>query len=295
MAIDFEKLRSLKTTNFAKITAELEKAANPYASDVDDRFWRLERDKSGNASAVIRFLPELDGDELPWVKIYSHGFQGPAGKWYIENSLTTLGEDDPVSKLNAKLWATGNESDKELVRKQKRRTQFTSNILVISDPNHPENEGRVFLYSYGKKIFTMIMDKAKPTFVDDEAINVFNLWEGANFKLRCKTVEGYPNYDSSSFDNKSALYNGDEEKLTKVIESQHKLSDLLDKKNFKTYDQLQEKLNNVLGNDEIDFIKPTIVSSSIPPVPLSVQASAMPVTDSDDDVLAYFNNLIESD
>lgn len=283
--MDIQALRKMRTTNFAKITQEMERVANPYNNGPDENIWKLERDKSGNASAVIRFLPATEGDDLPWVKIYTHGFQGPTGKWYIENSLTTFNEEDPVSIVNGKLWNSGNESDKEIARKQKRRLSFTSNILVVSDPNHPENDGKVFLFKYGKKIFDMIMDKASPTFVDEEAVNIFHLWEGCNFNCRIKTVEGYPNYDKSTFANPSELYNGDEAKILDVVNSQHKLSELVDRKNFKTFAELQKKFNNVMNiEDELPFA-PTPQAKAVTPAP------KLEIADDDDDILDYFNKI----
>lgn len=283
--MDIQALRKMRTTSFAKITQEMERVANPYNNGLDENIWKLERDKSGNASAVIRFLPAAEGDDLPWVKIYTHGFQGPTGKWYIENSLTTFNEEDPVSIVNGKLWNSGTESDKEIARKQKRRLSFTSNILVVSDPNHPENDGKVFLFKYGKKIFDMIMDKASPTFADEDAVNIFDLWEGCNFNCRIKTVEGYPNYDKSTFANPSEVYNGDEAKILDVVNSQHKLSELVDRKNFKTFAELQKKFNNVMNiEDELPFA-PTPQAKAVTPSP------KLEIADDDDDILDYFNKI----
>jgi hypothetical protein len=199
--MDINTLRKMRGTNFAKISGEFEKIANPQSeskSYQDDRLWKLEADKAGNGTATIRFLPNPNGDDLPWVRVFNHGFQGPTGKWYIENSLSTIGEADPVGELNSRLWNSGNESDKDIARKQKRKLTYIANILIISDPKHPENEGQVRLFRFGKKIFDKIMDKARPTFEDETPVNVFDLWEGADFKLRQRKVEGYANYDQST-------------------------------------------------------------------------------------------------
>jgi len=212
--MDINTLRQSRNQDFNQISSAFESIANPGQQAKnnyeDDRIWKPTPDKAGNATATIRFLPKHPDDELPWVKVFSHGFQGPSGRWYIENSLTTLGESDPVGELNSKLWNSGVEANKEIARKQKRRLHFYSNVLVIADPANPENEGKVMLFRYGKRIFDKIMDKAKPTFEDEKPVNVFDLWEGANFKLRMKKVEGYPNYDSSSFSDPAPVAPSDE-------------------------------------------------------------------------------------
>jgi len=249
--MDINTLRKMRNTDFGKISTEFNKIANPQSeskSYQDDRFWKLEADKAGNATATIRFLPRAEGDELPWVRVFNHGFQGPTGKWYIENSLTTIGENDPVGELNSRLWNTGNDADKEVARKQKRRLQYIANVLIVSDPKHPENEGQVRLYKFGKKIFDKIMDKARPTFEDETPVNVFDLWEGADFKLRQRKVEGYPNYDQSVF-NVPAPVAEDEDAILAVVNAQHKLAEFIDKKNFKTYEELSRKLVSVLNSE----------------------------------------------
>jgi hypothetical protein len=238
--MDINTLRKMRNQDFGKISSEFNKIANPQSdskSYQDDRFWKLEADKAGNGTATLRFLPRAEGDELPWVKIFSHGFQGPTGKWYIENSLTTIGENDPVGELNSRLWNTGSDADKEVARKQKRKLAYYANVLVVSDPKHPENEGKVMLFKFGKKIFDKIMDKARPTFEDETPVNVFDLWEGADFKLRMRKVDGYPNYDQSAFQEPSTIAE-DEDKILAIVNSQHKLGEFLDKKNFKTYEEL---------------------------------------------------------
>jgi hypothetical protein len=239
-----------------RLAKELEKLNAP-ASDrkEDDRFWRPEVDKSGNGMAVIRFLPApaVDGDEgLPWVRVFNHGFKGPSGKWYIENSLTTLNQKDPVSEYNSQLWnASSDESSpqRKQARAQKRKLSYISNILVISDPKNPQNEGQVKLFRYGKKIFDKISMLMNPEFEGDEKVNPFDFWAGANFKLRMRTVDGYPNYDQSTFESPSVL-NSDDAKLEQIWKSQYSLKEFVDAKNFKSYDELKKRLNEVLELNE---------------------------------------------
>ena len=214
----------------------------------DDRYWRPELDKASNGYAVIRFLPATGEEEIPWVKLYSHGFKGPGG-WYIENSRTTLGEKDPVSEMNSKLWNSGIESDKDIARVRKRRLNYISNILVVSDPANPQNEGKVFLYKFGKKIFEKIQEAMQPEFDDETPVNPFDFWEGANFKLKVRKVSGFVNYDKSEFDSPSALMDGDDEQLEKIWNQQYSLTEIVDPKNFKSYEELKEKMNRVIGED----------------------------------------------
>ena len=298
----------MRNSDFGAIANAFEKVANPQTeqkSYADDRFWRLEGDKAGNGTATLRFLPRVEGDELPWVRLFSHGFQGPTGKWYIENSLTTLGENDPVGELNTQLWNSGSEANKEIARKQKRKLSFIANVLVVSDPKHPENEGKVFLFKFGKKIFDKIMDKARPTFEDEKPVNVFDLWEGANFKLRMRKKDGYANYDESVFTEPCAA-SDDEETLLNIVNSQHKLSEFVDRKNFKSYDELKKKLNDVLSGDsfagksaaEIAEQEDRPVSSA--PQTKSASAPSMvskvsPMDEDDDDVMSYFEKIAQED
>ena len=302
--MDINTLRAMRNKDFGKITGEFEKIANPSSetkSYADDRFWKLEADKAGNASATIRFLPTREGDELPWVRIFSHGFQGPTGKWYIENSLTTFNENDPVGELNSRLWNTGNEKDKETARKQKRRLHYVANVLIVSDPKHPENEGQVRLFKFGKKIFDKIMDKARPTFEDEQPVNVFDLWEGADFKLRMRKVEGYPNYDQSVFLEPAAIAGGDEEEILKVVNKQYQLTELLDRKNFKTYEELARKLAMVL--DSGAALTPTAASIATddgytPPVRTEVKAPEVKIAqddDDDEDAMSFFKKIAQED
>jgi len=227
----------------SKLVKEVEKMSTK--SGGDDRLWKPELDKSGNGYAVIRFLPAPDREDLPWAKMYSHAFQGPGG-WFIENSLTTIGQKDPVSEYNRELWNSGNEADKETVRKQKRKLSYYANIYVVKDTANPSNEGQVFLYKFGKKIFDKVMAAMQPEFEDEEPINPFDFWQGANFKLKIKKVAGYWNYDSSEFDRPGPLLN-DDDALEAIWKKQYSLSALSAADQFKTYEDLKKRLDYVLG------------------------------------------------
>lgn len=227
-----------------KLVKEVEKL-NSTGSVNDDRFWKPTMDKSGVGSAIIRFLPAPDGEDLPWVKMYSHGFQGPGG-WYIENSLTTIGQKDPVAELNRGLWNTGDPKDQETVRKQKRKLSYYSNIYVIKDPANPENEGRVFLFKYGKKIFDKIFNSMQPEFEDETPINPFDFWQGANFRLKIRKVEGYWNYDKSEFDSSSPLLS-DDDAMESIWKKEYSLSAIVAPDQFKSYEELEKRMNFVLG------------------------------------------------
>ena len=303
--MDINTLRKSRNQDFSKILGEFDKIAKPNEgggkSYEDDRFWKLSADKAGNATATIRFLPRVEGDEFPWARVFNHSFQGPTGKWYIENSLTTLGENDPVGELNSRLWNSGSEANKEIARKQKRKLTYIANIYIVNDPAKPENNGTVKLFKFGKKIFDKIMDKANPTFEDEKPVLVFDLWEGADFKLRMRKVDGYSNYDQSQFNEQTELFGGDEDKLLEVVGKQHKLSEFLDRKNFKSYDDLKKKLEMVLSGesapsktaaqmaDEEDrpvAAAPERVSKAAP-TPRAVATTA----DDEDDDLSYFQKL----
>ena len=274
----------------------------------DDRLWKPTVDKAGNGYAVIRFLPAPDGEDLPWVRYWDHGFKGPSGKWYIENSLTSIGQQDPVSEMNTQLWNSGIESDKQVARERKRRLHYVSNILVISDTASPENEGKVFLYKYGKKIFDKIMDVMQPQFEDEQPVNPFDFWAGANFKLKIRQVEGYRNYDKSEFDSSTELFDGDDAKLETVFGSSNSLKEFVDPSTYKTYGELKKKLYDVLGEEEIadTFTQDTVDdlnSSRAPKVNAPAPAeSATPIssapivadkgaTNDDEDTLSYFAKL----
>jgi len=235
-------------TDIASLTAAAEAVGGSQKqSYVDDRFWKPTVDKAGNGYAVIRFLPAPAGEDLPWVRYWDHGFKGPTGQWYIENSLTTIGKDDPVSEMNSVLWNSGRDEDKEIARNRKRRLHYVSNIMVVSDPSNPSNDGKVFLYTFGKKIFDKIMDVMQPAFADETPVNPYDFWEGADFKIKIRKVEGWVNYDKSEFATPSALHGGDEARLTEVYDKLYSLQDFLKPENYKTYDELSMKLNKVLG------------------------------------------------
>ena len=241
---DLKKQSSLGSLT-AKLVKEVEKQNGGGQGGADERLWKPVMDKSGNGYAVIRFLPAPDGEDLPWAKMFSHAFQGNGG-WYIENSLTTIGQKDPLGELNRGLWNSGNESDKDTVRKQKRKLSFYANIYVVKDPANPQNEGGVFLYKFGKKIFDKIMEAMQPEFEDEEAINPFDFWQGANFKLKLKKVAGYWNYDSSEFANVSPLLD-DDDAMEAIWKKEYSLSALVAPDQFKSYDDLKKRLDNVLG------------------------------------------------
>ena len=245
--MSFSDMKQRSKTNLASLIKETEKISNPKTgfSDSDDRYWRPELDKSGNGYAVVRFLPAPEGEDLPWARIWNHGFQGPGG-WYIENSLTTLGQKDPVSEHNSTLWNSGIEANKEVARKQKRRLNYTANVYILKDPAHPENEGTIKLYRFGKKIFDKINDLMNPEFEDESPVNPFDLWAGANFKMKIRKVEGYSNYDKSEFEAPSALLE-DDDKMEEIWKSENSLKELVSEDKFKSFDELQTKLNRVLG------------------------------------------------
>ena len=242
--MSFADMKKKRGSSLSRLSEELNKINNP-GFGVDDRFWKADIDKSGNGYAVIRFLPPVEGEDIPWIRVFNHGFQGPGG-WYIENSLTTLGKKDPVSEYNSQLWATGIEANKDIVRKQKRRLTYYANIYVVEDSKRPENEGRVFLFKFGKKIFDKVNDLMNPQFEDEQPVNPFDLWEGANFKLKIRKVEGFTNYDKAEFASAAPLLEDDDE-LEKVWKQQYPLQDFLKADNFKSYEELNSRLHKVLG------------------------------------------------
>ena len=277
----------------AKLVKEVEKL-NTNGASGDDRLWKLEVDKSGNGYAVIRFLPAPDGEDLPFVKLYSHAFQGPGG-WYIENSLTTLGQKDPVSEYNSQLWNNGTDAGKDAARKQKRKLTYISNIYVVKDPANPENEGKVFLYKYGKKIFDKLTAAMQPEFEDEEAIDPFDFWQGANFKLKAKNVAGYRNYDSSEFTAVTPLLD-DDDALEAVWKKENSLKEFIDADQFKSYDDLKKRLEYVLGSkrptssiEEED----TDRGAAEELVTAAVSTTPSSVNEDDDDALSYFQKLAE--
>ena len=259
----------------------------------DDRLWKPVMDKSGNGYAVIRFLPAVEGEDMPWAKVWNHAFQGPTGQWYIENSLTTVGQNDPVSEMNSAYWNSGVESDKEIARKQKRKLQYFANIYVVEDPANPENEGKVMLYRFGKKIFDKCMEAMQPAFKDETAVNPFDFWEGANFKLKLRMVEGYWNYDKSEFSAPSPLFD-DDDQLEEVWKKQYPLSEFTSETNFKSYDELKKRLDTVL----VGTVKVGNATEVMEDVPwdepkVDTKPTPAPAVDNDgsEDTMSYFEKL----
>ena len=297
-----------------KLVKEVEKMNNTGGSG-DERVWKLECDKSGNGYAVIRFLPAPNGEDLPFVKLYAHAFQGPGG-WYIENSLTTLGQKDPVSEYNTLLWNNGTDAGKDAARKQKRKLTYYSNIYVVKDPANPANEGNVMLFKYGKKIFDKLTAAMQPEFEDEEAIDPFDFWQGANFKLKAKNVAGYRNYDSSEFAAQSALLD-DDDAMEAIWKKQYSLAEIVASDQFKDYDALKKRLDYVLGNkgtprfqaqESVQEEEEFRAANRGTPVPQSMKEELdalssssggfndpdiTPSSNDDDDALSYFAKLAE--
>ena len=286
---DFSALKRNRNTFDSLKKAMEAPSTNAEAGSKDDtRFWQPEVDKAGNGMAIIRFLPApaADGDDaLPWVRVFNHGFQGPGG-WYIENSLTTLNQKDPVSEYNSILWNSGIEANKEIARKQKRRLTYIANILVVSDPKNPENEGQIRLYKFGKKIFDKISEAMNPEFADETPLNPFDFWEGANFKIKIRQVEGYRNYDKSEFDSITPV-DGDDEKLEAIWKKEYSLKEFLEPKQFKSYDTLKAKLDKVLGLDGVAPVKTKAEDTILTP------AKTAPSLNENDEELDYFRSLAE--
>ena len=296
--MSFSDLKKQSRTSIDQLVKRLEEDSNK-KDYKDDRFWRPELDKSKNGFAIIRFLPKVEGEDIPWTKLYSHAFQGPGG-WYIENSLTSLNQKDPISEMNTMLWNSGTDSDKDLARNRKRKLNYISNIYIVSDPANPQNEGKVFLFKYGSKIFEKIQEAMQPEFKDEEALDPFNFWNGANFKLKIRQVGGFTNYDKSEFDSTTSLMNGDDTKLEKIWKSQYPLKTFIDPSNFKSYDELKQRLQDVLKGDvrgkapaartadqieDEDFVKKSPSIKSKPQVEETI--------DEETDALDYFKRLAE--
>ena len=301
--MDFSQLKkSSGKGQLEKLTEELTKLSGTKQTDnkKDERFWYPNVDKAGNGYAVIRFLPPPQGEDIPFVRIFEHGFQGPTGSWYIENSLTTIGKNDPVGEYNSQLWNSGLDSDKEIARKQKRKLGYVSNVYVITDQQNPENEGKVFLFKYGKKIFDKLNEAMNPEFADEDAMNPFDLWAGANFKLKIRNVEGYRNYDKSEFAKAGPL--ADDGEMEAIWHKEHSLQAFLDPKNFKSYDELKAKFNKVLGLDNAGLrtAAPAVVARAkeedapwaeeVSPATFKAKPSPS-FEDDDDDGLEFFKNL----
>jgi hypothetical protein len=280
-----------------KLTKAIETLNTNETGRNDDRFWLPTVDKAGNGTAIIRFLPaaSVDGeDALPWVRIFSHGFQGPGG-WYIEDCLTTISGKCPACEHNSVLWNSGIEANKEIVRKQKRRLNYISNILVISDPANPENEGQIKLFKYGKKIFDKISDQMNPEFEDEKAVNPFDFWEGANFRMKIRNVEGYRNYDKSEFASPSALFDGDDSKIEDLWKKEYGLQELIDPSKFKSPEDLQKRLSKALGSDGIApktvAENTKVVSHDTVEELVAAQRKSSADVDADDEAMDYFKNL----
>jgi hypothetical protein len=293
--MSFQNLKKQSQSNVQSLSRELEKMNKGGESFKDDRFWNIERDKSGNGFAVIRFLPACEGEEIPWARVFSHGFRGPGGDWFIENCPTTLGGKCPVCEANSVLWNSGIESDKEIARARKRKLRYISNILVVSDPAHKENEGKVFLYNYGKKIFDKITESMTPQFAGEDAINPFDFWKGRNFKLKVRTISDFPNYDASEFASPSALFEGDDNKLEKLWKTQYKLNEFVEASQFKSYEELQNKFSQVIAGKQ----KPGISDASNPASKFAAAKSSKPAKEEapfeadieEDDNISYFKRL----
>ena len=288
-------------SNLDALTKELSGVSsnNNQKSYVDDRFWKPELDKTGNGYAVLRFLPAVKDEDLPWVKMWSHAFQGPGG-WFIENSLTTMNQKDPVSEENSRLWNSGIEADKDIARKRKRKLSYFANVLIVADPKHPENEGQVKLFKFGKKIFDKITDKMQPQFEDEKPVNPFDFWEGADFKLKIRKVDGFWNYDKSEFDSTKEIADNDEA-IEGIWSKQYPLKPFLEAANFKSYDELKSKLDKVLtgsrntGTVE-DMVTPPSISETKPETVVeAVAASSSNDSVDDDETLSYFSKLAEEE
>ena len=312
--MSFADMKKKRGSSLSHLSEELNKINNP-GFGVDERFWKADLDKAGNGYAVIRFLPPIEGEDLPWVRVFNHGFQGPGG-WYIENSLTTLGKKDPCAEYNSGLWATGVEANKDIVRKQKRRLTYFANIRVVEDAKRPENEGKVFLFKFGKKIFDKVNDQMNPQFEDESPVNPFDFWEGANFKLKIRKVEGFTNYDKAEFAAPTPMSEDDED-MEKVWKQQYSLQDFLKPDNFKSYEELASRLNKVLGRGidpnmqrAEDTVIGTVDHTSVPfdggvpnrpPVQQQAQASQVSnvsqgnLDNGEGDTLSYFAKLAEEE
>jgi len=289
-----------KSDSLDKLLGAVQKENEPQEkkSYKDERLWKPVLDKTGNGYAVIRFLPAVNGEDLPWAKLWNHAFQGPTGQWYIENSLTTLNQKDPVSELNTSHWNSGVESDKEIARRQKRKLQYFSNIYVVSDSKHPENEGKVFLFRYGKKIFDKIMETMQPAFEDETPVNPFDFWKGANFKLKIRKVDGYWNYDKSEFEAPTPLFDNDDD-IEGVWNKQYSLTEFTAPTNFKSYDELKTRMNMVLaGTTRVGNVTTLMEDEPVTTITVDTKSvergqtvTTVPADDGDDESLDYFKKL----
>ena len=297
--MSFSALKQNRANDIANLVSAAESiggGTQEKKSYADERFWKPTVDKAGNGYAVLRFLPAPTGEDLPWVRYWDHGFKGPTGLWYIENSLTSIGQPDPVGEMNSVLWNTGRDEDKAIARERKRRLHYVTNIMVVSDPSNPASEGKVYLYKFGKKIFDKIMDSMQPEFADEEPVNPFDFWEGADFKLKIRNVEGYRNYDKSEFSSPSALYEGEDTRLETVYDQLHDLSEFTSPSNYKSYDDLKAKLIKVLGEEatagaytvkqEMQINEPVAA-----PEPQKLEPVSADQLSDEDDTMSYFAKL----
>ena len=293
--MSFKDMKRKSVGSISELTKKLE-TAEKKNSYQDDRFWKPTLDKASNGMAVFRFLPAPENEDMPWAKLYTHAFK-VGGRWYIENSRTTIGEKDPVSEMNSELWNSGLESDKDIARDRKRKLSYISNILVLKDPGAPENEGKVFLYKYGVKIFNKIQEAMQPEFDDEDPINPFDYWAGANFKLKVRKVGGYINYDKSEFESPSELLGGEDSKLEELWKTQHSLQAFVAPDQFKTYDELKKKLQEVVGDDiratESDFVSQKTVEDVV--VEETVSSDSGETEGEETDALSYFQQLGNED
>ena len=289
--MSFKDMKRKSVGSISELTKKLE-SAEKKNSYQDDRFWKPTLDKASNGMAVFRFLPAPENEDMPWAKLYTHAFK-VGGRWYIENSRTTIGEKDPVSEMNSELWNSGLESDKDIARDRKRKLSYISNILVLKDPGAPENEGKVFLYKYGVKIFNKIQEAMQPEFDDEDPINPFDYWAGANFKLKVRKVGGYINYDKSEFESPSEVLGGDDGKLEELWKTQHSLQAFVAPDQFKTYDELKKKLQEVVGDDiratESDFVSAKTAEDVV--VEETVSSDSGETEGEETDALSYFQSL----
>lgn len=298
MSYSFANLKRNKSS-LDKLSKAIETLSEKNSGN-DDRFWYPDTDKSGNGMAIIRFLPApaIDGEDgLPWVRTFSHGFQGPGG-WYIENCLTTINGKCPACEHNSTLWNSGVEANKEIARKQKRKLTYISNILVLSDPKNPDNEGRIFLFKFGKKIFDKLTEAMNPEFEDESPLNPFDFWEGANFKMKIRQVEGYRNYDKSEFESPSALFEGDDEKLESLWKKEHSLKEFIAENNFKSYEKLKDRINLVLSVSDEETIRPSPKQTAAPMKKPTIAEDTISPFDTDvslgeDDEMDYFKSLAD--
>lgn len=310
----FDALKKNRSKSLESLNEQLSKISSKtqYSNTADEEtYWKPKRDAAGNGMAIIRFLPAPDKENMPFVSLWNHGFQGPSGKYYIENSLTTLGLKDPLAEINHKLWNTGLDEDKKTAQKQKRRLHYVSNIYVIKDYGNPENDGKVFRFDYGKKIFEKLNDLMNPSFADEKPVNPFDLWEGANFRLKIRMADGYPNYDKSEFDSPGPLFESDE-KMESVWKQEYSLVTVIDPKNFKSYDELKTKLYAVLGltdttsrtttkaeddfklDEELDMSKISKIKETDSTKQKEKQAAKEVSSDDDeDDDIAFFKSLVK--